>query len=168
MAQHIKKKFYHLRALLNGKIGSLVFGALRSYQDGCWLLTVHSWWLYSDAPLGNQGSGIMSQYITQSHYLNTEISSPCPILLMLSTRLGSKKDQFYKSLGPVCGKKTALRRWQRWHHWEYSKNYIPRTPHRRHHWEHCKDITENIARNTSLKTPQRRHQSLRTPQKLYH
>ena len=42
-------------------------------------------------PLGNQA--------TQSHYVETELTSPCPILLMLSSRLGSDKDQFDKAFG---------------------------------------------------------------------
>ena len=35
------------------------------------------------------------QYPTQSHYPDTELASPCPILLMLSARLGSDKYQFF-------------------------------------------------------------------------
>ena len=42
----------------------------------------------------------MTWYLTQSHYPDTEPISPCPILLKLSTMLGSDMDQFdkYKSL----------------------------------------------------------------------
>ena len=39
----------------------------------------------------------MTQYPTQSHYPVTELTSPCAILLMSSTRLGSDKYQFDKS-----------------------------------------------------------------------
>ena len=39
----------------------------------------------------------MTQYPTQSHYLDTELTTPCPILLMSSARLGSDKYNFYKS-----------------------------------------------------------------------
>ena len=52
---------------------------------------VQSWRLSSIAPLGNQAAGTMTQYPTQSHYPNTELPSPCLILLMPSTRLGSDK-----------------------------------------------------------------------------
>ena len=57
----------------------------------------HSWQLYSVAPLGNQGAGTMTWYYTQSH-LDTELTSHCYILLMLSARWGSDKYQFYTSL----------------------------------------------------------------------
>ena len=40
----------------------------------------------------------ITRYLTQSHYLDTELTSPCPILLMPSSRLLSDKNQFYKSL----------------------------------------------------------------------
>ena len=63
-----------------------------------WLVTAHSWWLYSAAPLGNQANNTMTWYHTQSHYLDTEPTSPCPILIMPSTLLGSNKHQFYKLL----------------------------------------------------------------------
>ena len=78
---------------------------------GCWefyilatskvILTsdsAHSWWLYSAAPLENQATRTMTQYPTQSHYPDTEPTSPCPILLMPSARLGSDTYQFDKSL----------------------------------------------------------------------
>ena len=38
--------------------------------------------------LGDQVAGTMTRYPTQAHYSDTVITSPCPILLMLSTRLG--------------------------------------------------------------------------------
>ena len=40
----------------------------------------------------------MTWYPTRSHYPDTEPTSPCPILIMPSTWLGSDKYQFYKSL----------------------------------------------------------------------
>ena len=55
------------------------------------------WCLYSAAQLGNQVTGTMNQYPTESHYPDSEQRSPCPILLMLSARLGSDKYQFDKS-----------------------------------------------------------------------
>ena len=59
--------------------------------------SAHSWWLYSAAQLGYQAASTMT-CTTQSHYPDTEPTSPCPILLMLSANLGSDKYQFYKSL----------------------------------------------------------------------
>ena len=55
---------------------------------------MHSWWLYSAAPLGDEIASTMIWYPTQSHYPDTERSSTCPTLLMPSTRLGSSKYQF--------------------------------------------------------------------------
>ena len=49
-----------------------------------WVLTfdsVRSWWLYSAAPLANQATGAMTRYSIQSHYPDTGITSPCPILM---------------------------------------------------------------------------------------
>ena len=49
--------------------------------------------------LGNQAvNSTMILYLTQSHYLDTEPTTPSPILIMPSTWLGSNKYQFYKSL----------------------------------------------------------------------
>ena len=62
-----------------------------------WVLTchsAHSWLLYSAASLGHQAASTMTCYPTQSHYPNTELTSPCPIIIMLSARLGSNKYQF--------------------------------------------------------------------------
>ena len=42
-----------------------------------------------DSALGNQAIGAMSRYPTQSHYPDTEHSSPSPSLLLLSVMLGS-------------------------------------------------------------------------------
>ena len=49
---------------------------------------VHSWWLYSAVLLQNQASSNMTQYHNQSYYPETELTSPCPILFIPSTRLG--------------------------------------------------------------------------------
>ena len=54
----------------------------------------HSWRLNSAASLGQQAAGTMTCYPTQSHYPHTEPTSPCPILIMPSIRLGSNKYQF--------------------------------------------------------------------------
>ena len=50
---------------------------------------------YSD-PGGNHATGTMTWYLTQSHYPDTEPTSPCPILLIPSARLRSDKYQFDK------------------------------------------------------------------------
>ena len=63
-----------------------------------WALTydnAHSWWLYSAAPLVAQATCTVPWYPTQSHYPDTESISPCPILIMLNTRLGIDKYQFW-------------------------------------------------------------------------
>ena len=54
--------------------------------------SAHSWRLYS------QAAGTMTWYPTQSHYPDTELTSPCCILLVLHARLGSDKCHFNKSL----------------------------------------------------------------------
>ena len=51
-----------------------------SYQDVCRLVNTHLWGLYSAVPLGDQATCIMAWYPTQSHYLDTEPTSPCHIL----------------------------------------------------------------------------------------
>ena len=53
--------------------------------------SVHSWQLYSAASLA---TGSITYYPTQSHYPDTERTNLCPILIMLSDRLGSNKYQF--------------------------------------------------------------------------
>ena len=47
--------------------------------------SVISWQLYNAAPLGNQPAGIITQYPTQSHYLDTELTNSFPILLIPNT-----------------------------------------------------------------------------------
>ena len=77
--------------------------------DGCWrfaslqhrrscqvlTVTVHT---HDDFIVLPQLRNQMKRYPTQSHYPDTELTSPCPILLMPTTKLGSDKYQFYKSL----------------------------------------------------------------------
>ena len=79
---------------------------------GCWCFTslqhlrtlvltwdsVHSWWLYCAAPLGNQAANTMTWYPTKSHYPNIELTSHCIIVLLPNAMLGSDKYQFDKSL----------------------------------------------------------------------
>ena len=47
--------------------------------------SVHSWRIYSVTPLGEQATRTMTRYPTQSHYLDTEPTSPFPTLIMQST-----------------------------------------------------------------------------------
>ena len=54
----------------------------------------HSWYFCSAASLGCQAASTMTCYLMQSHYPDTEPTSPCPILIMPSTWLGSDKYQF--------------------------------------------------------------------------
>ena len=66
-----------------------------------WVLTcdsTHSLGVYSAFPLGNQGSGNMTWYPTQSHYCKTELTSPCHVFLILSARLAKDKHRVDKSL----------------------------------------------------------------------
>ena len=56
--------------------------------------SVHSGQLYSPASLGHQAAGTITGYPTQSHYPNTEPTSPCLNLIMLSIGLGSTKYQY--------------------------------------------------------------------------
>ena len=60
--------------------------------------SAHSWWLYNAAPLEDQSTSTMVWYPTQSHYPDTEPTSPCPILIMWGTRLGNDKYHFCISL----------------------------------------------------------------------
>ena len=55
--------------------------------------SVHWWWLYRVVNLESKHNTI-TRYPTLSHYPDTEVTSPCPILLMLRARLGSNKYQF--------------------------------------------------------------------------
>ena len=70
MTDNIKK---NLVWLVDGNFTSSQH--LRSYQDGHQLVTVHSThagWLHSNAPLGDQAIGIITQFHTQSHYPDTK------------------------------------------------------------------------------------------------
>ena len=49
--------------------------------------SAHSWTIYSAPQLEYQARGTM----TRSDYLDTELTYPCPIVLILSARLGSDK-----------------------------------------------------------------------------
>ena len=72
---------------------------LGSYQDNYRLVTVLTRGDFIMLPpLANQITGTITQYPSQSHYRDTELTSPSPILLMPSTQLGSNKHQFYMSL----------------------------------------------------------------------
>ena len=44
--------------------------------------SVHSWRLYSAAPLGSQAASNMTRYLTQLHYPNTVPTNPCSILII--------------------------------------------------------------------------------------
>ena len=62
--------------------------------------SAYSWCRYSAAQLENQATSTLTLYSTQSHYPDTddiELTSPCPILYMPSTKPGSHKYQFFKS-----------------------------------------------------------------------
>ena len=56
--------------------------------------SVHSWWLYSAAPPGDQATDTITWYPTQWHYSDTMGTSPCPILIIFSARLGNDKYKF--------------------------------------------------------------------------
>ena len=46
--------------------------------------SAHSWWLYSALPFDTRGSIHHNRYPTQSHYPDTEPTTSCSILIMLS------------------------------------------------------------------------------------
>ena len=91
---------------------------MQTFSDGCWLLefhvvatskdintgwvpicdSAHSWWFYSTAPPGNLGTSTLVWYLVQSHYPDTELTSPHPVLLMSSAKLRGDKYQFCKVL----------------------------------------------------------------------
>ena len=129
---------------------------LRPYQDWYPLARVHTHdhWLYSAAPLGNQANNTMIWYPSQSHYPDTEPTSPCPILIMLSTWLGSYKYQFYKSLVwldhgfahthaiPVLCRFGGA-------YWTHITQYtIHHTEHTVHHTEHTVHSMQYTVQNT--------------------
>ena len=52
---------------------------LRSYQVRYQLPTVRThFWLYNTASLGNQATGILTRYLTQSHYPDTQLNQSLP------------------------------------------------------------------------------------------
>ena len=53
------------------------------------------------APLRDQTTTTMIWYPTQSHYPDTELTSPRPVLLMPNTKPGSDKYKFDKSLASL-------------------------------------------------------------------
>ena len=105
----------HIYQYFIGCLGLYVLAASRVISGTT--LTVHSKWLYSGAPLGNQTTGTvygwfvplysclrtltewyrcpgtMIQIPTQTHYPDTEQTSPFPIVVP-STRLCSNKHSF--------------------------------------------------------------------------
>ena len=58
----------------------------------------HSWRFYSAPSLGNHVTSANMWYPIQSPYPDTELTSPFPIQLMPSTKLGSDEFTFYASL----------------------------------------------------------------------
>ena len=61
--------------------------ATSKVTSGWWFRTcgsVHSWQLYSDAPLGDEAARTMSWCPTQSHYPGSESTGRCAILIMQS------------------------------------------------------------------------------------
>ena len=77
-----------------------------------WILpcvSVHSWFLYSAAPLGDQTTIQHHDPIShQSHYPDVELTSLFHILIMLSASPGSNKCQVCKSLDCLNPKSNAL------------------------------------------------------------
>ena len=73
---------------------------LRSYQSG-WIPicdSAHSWWNYSAALWGDQAISIMTRYPTQTHYPDTVVINPYPILIMPNASLVNDQYQFCKAL----------------------------------------------------------------------
>ena len=78
----------------------VVLGHSKSNVISRWVPTcdsAHSSLFYSAAPLGNQAISTITRHPTQSHYPDTEPTSPCPILIMLSAWLGSDKYNIFES-----------------------------------------------------------------------
>ena len=70
-------------------------------------ITVHPWNLYSVALQGDQGS-IMTWFHTQSHYPDTELTSPRPILGMQNARLGDWLPPRVSSIEHIHGENCLL------------------------------------------------------------
>ena len=47
--------------------------------------------MHRAAKLGEQAAGNMTQYLSQSHYHDNTLASPCHILLIPNAKLGSEK-----------------------------------------------------------------------------
>ena len=91
--------------------GFIAWQYQRSYQHANRLVKVCN---QGAAPLRDQASDTMTQYPTQSHYPDTEQTSHCLFLLMLSDRLVSDKNQFDKSLAWLgCDSNSWPCWWQR-------------------------------------------------------
>ena len=72
--------------------------------------SVHPWGFHGAVPLGNQAVGTMIWYPTQPHYPDTTVTNLCPILLMLSARLGRDKYHYNRSLVWLSGTKLSISR----------------------------------------------------------
>ena len=86
-----------LNWLLVGCWSFISWQYLRSYQDRYRHVTVHNHGDFvncSAALLADQATSTMTEYPTQLHYPDSEPTSPCPVLVMSSARLGSNKYQF--------------------------------------------------------------------------
>ena len=69
---------------------------LRSYQNGYPLVTVHPHVDLTVLPHWETRPPVLWPDIPLSHYPDTVLTSPCPILLMVHARVGCDKCQFYK------------------------------------------------------------------------
>ena len=106
MSHSIISLFKHLT--LNIFVNLSIFGveyhwlALRGVRWSHWVGTTANDSLYMGdycvAPLRDMAASMMTRYPTQSHYPDTELTSPRLILLMSSAWLESGKYQFYKPL----------------------------------------------------------------------
>ena len=70
----------------------VISGQVLSYDSA------HSWQVYSGATLGNEAVSTMTWYPTVSYHAGSEPTNHYPILVMLSTWLGSDQYQLYKLL----------------------------------------------------------------------
>ena len=65
--------------LLSGKVCWLFeFNILTTSK----VISGHLYWLYDAVPLRHQATGTITEYPTQSHYPGTELTSPCPLLII--------------------------------------------------------------------------------------
>ena len=82
--------------------------------------SMHSWRLYSTVPLGDLDVSTMTWYSTQSHNPDTEPTSPCPILIVPSARLGSDKYNFLSHWFDSTRARTCEVQIPRSHNWTHS------------------------------------------------